>query len=103
VEEGVEEGERGEGGGAVPLLESYIRLLAFVRLLFHQPHRQTEGFVEYLSWFVDGLKALDYSTMDRRVSRLRIDLDDSLVRSNSPVSIAVDHSGVKVHNGGSGR
>jgi len=41
--------------------------------------------------------------MDRRVSRLRIDLDDSLVRSNSPVSIAVDHSGVKAHNGGSGR
>jgi len=23
--------------------ESYIRLLAFVRLLFHQPYRQTEG------------------------------------------------------------
>jgi hypothetical protein len=32
--------------------ESYIRLLAFVRLLFHQPYRQAEGFVHFLSRFV---------------------------------------------------
>jgi IS5 family transposase len=80
--------------------ESYIRLLAFVRLLFHQPYRQTEGFVHFLSRFVDGLQVPDYSTIDRRVNRLEIDLDESLVKSNSPVSIAVDSSGVKVHNGG---
>src|SRR5713226_4729605 len=80
--------------------ESYIRLLAFVRLLFHQPYRQTEGFVHFLSRFVEGLQAPDYSTIDRRVNRLHVDLDESLLRSNSPVSIAVDTSGVKVHNGG---
>ena len=80
--------------------ESYIRFLAFVRFIFHQPYRQTEGFVHSLSRFVEGLKAPDYSTIDRRANRLRIDLDDSLVRSNDPVSIAVDASGVKVHNGG---
>ena len=78
--------------------ESYIRFLAFVRLLFHQPYRQTEGFVHSLSRFVEGLKAPDYSTIDRRVNRLEIDLDESLVRSNDPVSRAVDASGVKVHN-----
>jgi hypothetical protein len=33
-------------------------------------------------------------------NRLQIDLDESLIRSNEPVSIAVDSSGVKVHNGG---
>ena len=80
--------------------ESYIRFLAFVRLLFRQPYRQTEGFVHSLSRFVEGLKAPDYSTIDRRANRLRIDLDESLVRSNNPVSIAVDASGIKVHNGG---
>ena len=80
--------------------ESYIRFLAFVRLLFHQPYRQTEGFVHSLSRFVEGLKAPDYSTIDRRTNHLKVDLNDSLVRSNSPVSIAVDASGVKVHNGG---
>jgi hypothetical protein len=27
--------------------ESYTRLLAFVRLLFHQPYRETEEFVHF--------------------------------------------------------
>lgn len=80
--------------------EAYIRLLTFVRLLFHQPYRQTEGFVHFLSRFVEGLQAPDYSTIDRRTNRLQISLDESLVRSNNPVSIAVDSSGVKVHNTG---
>ncbi len=80
--------------------ESYIRFLACMRLLFHMPYRQAEGFVASLSKFVEGLKAPDYSTMDRRMNRLEISLDDSLVKSNAPVSIAVDASGIKVHNGG---
>src|SRR3989454_7215201 len=80
--------------------ESYIRLLAFIRLLFHMPYRETEGFVHFLSKHIEGLKVPDYSTIDRRVNRLDIDLDESLIRSNSPVTIAVDSSGVKVHNGG---
>jgi IS5 family transposase len=49
---------------------------------------------------VEGLQAPDYSTIDRRVNRLRLVLDESLIKSNNPVSIAVDTSGVKVHNGG---
>src|SRR2546428_895237 len=80
--------------------ESYIRLLAFIRLLFHMPYRETEGFVHFLSKHIEGLKVPDYSTIDRRVNRLDIDLDESLIRSNSPVTIAVDSSGVKVHNAG---
>jgi len=48
----------------------------------------------------EGLQAPDYSTIDRRVNRLQVDLDGSLIKSNDPVSIAVDSSGVKVHNGG---
>jgi len=70
--------------------ESYIRLLAFIRLLFHMPYRETEGFVHFLSKHIEGLKVPDYSTIDRRVNRLDIDLDESLIRSNSPVTIAVD-------------
>lgn len=41
--------------------ESYIRLLAFIRLLFHMPYRETEGFVRFLSKHVGGLKVPDYS------------------------------------------
>ena len=91
---------KGKVGEPYHYPESYIRFLAFVRLLFHQPYRQTEGFVHSLSRFVAEVQTPDYSTIDRRVNRLEIDLDESLIRSNTPVSIAVDSSGVKVHNGG---
>ena len=80
--------------------ESYIMFLASMRLLFHMPYRQTEGFVASLSTFVEGLRAPDYSTIDRRMNRLEISLDETLVTSNAPVTIAVDGSGIKVHNGG---
>jgi len=83
--------------------ESYIRFLAFVRLLFHKPALQADRGVRPLPLEVrEGLQVPDYSTIDRRVNRLEIDLDESLIRSKDPVSIAVDSSGVKVHNGGTG-
>jgi len=47
---------------------------------------------------VDGLQVPDYSTINRRVNKPQIDLEESLVRSNEPVSKAVDSSRVKVHN-----
>ena len=80
--------------------ESFFRLVAFVRLLFHLPYRQTEGFITFLSKHVDGLTVPDYSTINRRINKLSIDIEESLIKSNGPVSIAVDASGVKVHNGG---
>ena len=80
--------------------EAFMRLLGFVRLLFHLPYRQTEGFIRAISKHVDGLQAPDYSTIDRRVNKQNLGLEDTLVRSKDPVSIAVDASGIKVHNGG---
>jgi hypothetical protein len=70
--------------------EPYIRLIAFIRLLFHLPYGQTEGFMTFLSKYVDGLKAIDHSTLNRRVNKIEIELEDSLLKSNNPVSIAVD-------------
>lgn len=91
----------GKNGEPYHYPESYIRLLAFIRLVFHLPYRQTQGFVTFLSKHVEGLKVPDYSTIDRRVNKLEISLDDdTLIRSNAPVSIAVDASGIKVHNSG---
>jgi hypothetical protein len=49
---------------------------------------------------VEGLQVPDYSTIDRRTNRHQISLDESLIESNNPVTIAVDSSGVKVHNAG---
>ena len=80
--------------------EAFMRLLGFIRLLFHLPYRQSEGFIRAMAKYVDGLQVPDYSTIDRRVNGLDLSLEDTLVKSNGPVSIAVDASGIKVHNGG---
>jgi len=39
-------------------------------------------------------------TIDRRTNRLDVKLDETLVRLNSPVTIAFDSSGIKVQNAG---
>ena len=71
-----------------------------MRTIFHLPYRQAEGYVLFLSEHIGGLSVPDYSTIARRTNRLHLSLDESLVRSHDPVSIAVDASGIKVHNGG---
>ena len=79
---------------------SLIRLLASIRLLFHLPYRQLEGFTRGLSRYVEGLSAPDYTTLDRRVNRLNLNMDDALTSSDEPVYIALDSTGIKVHNSG---
>jgi len=80
--------------------DSLIRLLASVRLLFHLPYRQLEGFTKGLSKYVEGLMAPDYTTLDRRVNSLDLNMDEALTSSSEPVYIALDSTGVKVHKSG---
>jgi len=96
----LERANEGKVGGQYRYPEAFIRLLGFTRLLFHLPYRQTEGFVRAMAKYVKGLKVPDYSTMNRRVNKLKLNLEDTLIRSGAPVSIAVDASGIKVHNSG---
>ena len=91
---------RGKVGLPYRYPESFVRLIAYMRTIFHLPYRQAEGFVLFLSEHIEGLSVPDYSTIARRTNSLDISLGDSLVRSHNPVSIAVDASGIKVHNGG---
>ena len=44
--------------------------------------------------------APNYTTLNRGVNRLNLDLDDSLVMSNEPTYIAIDSTGVQVHRSG---
>jgi hypothetical protein len=73
----------GKVGGQYRYLKAFIRLLAFVRLYFHLPYRQTEGFVRAMARHVKGLKAPDYSTIDRRANKLDLSLEDTFIRSVS--------------------
>lgn len=96
----VERMNAGRRGRPFTYPNSLIRLLASIRLLFHLPYRQLEGFTRGLSKYVEGLMAPDCTTLDRRVNRLNFNLDDSLVRSDEPVYIALDSTGIKVHKSG---
>ena len=75
-----------------------MRLLAYIHVLFHLPFRQEEGFVKALSKHVAGLKASDYTTIWERTKSLDMKLDG--VKTDQPISVAVDSSGIKVTNSG---
>jgi hypothetical protein len=78
--------------------ESFIKLLAVVHA-YVLPYRQLEGFMRGLGQYVDGLKALDYTTIWWRVAKMKVDLVSS-VDLDKDVTIAVDSSGIKVTNRG---
>ena len=74
-------------------------LLGFIRILYHLPYRQLEGFIRALAKYVEGLQALVY-TICRRINKFNINLEETLLKFTSSVSLAVGSSGIKVHNGG---
>ena len=80
--------------------EVFIKLLGFIHVLFHLPYRQTEGFLRALERYDPRLRTPDYSTINRRVNRLNVTLDEALTGSDEDVVIALDASGIKVSNRG---
>jgi len=89
---------QGKEGARFRYPEAFMRLLAYVHVLFHLPFRQEEGFVKALSKHVEGLKAPDYTTIWERTKSLDMKLDG--VKTDQPISVAVDSSGIKVTNSG---
>jgi len=88
----------GKEGGQYVYPEIFIKLLGYMRLLFHLPYRQTEGFLKALRRFDPRIQVPDYSTIDRRVNRLDVKLDEEAYGDD--LVIAVDASGIKVTNRG---
>ncbi len=81
-----------------PYPESYIRF-------WHSSGCCSECRVDRLrgsstSCQIEGLSVPDYSTLDRRTNGLDIRLDETLIKSGSLVTIAVDGLRIKVHNTG---
>lgn len=79
---------------------SFFQFLGVLRVLFNQPFRHAEGFVRILNKLVPNLEKPDHATIHRRVSKLNLNLADSLRNSKEPVIIALDASGVRVTNRG---
>src|SRR3989304_7753275 len=85
-------------GGRYVYPEIFVKLLGYVQLLFHLPYRQTEGFLKALRRFDSRIQVPDYSTIDRRVNKLEVKVDEE--DYGDDIVLAVDASGIKVTNRG---
>jgi hypothetical protein len=90
----------GKVGRPFKITYGYVVFLAVVRYLFSMPYRQIEGFTRALHRLVPRLPSADYSWVRRRILMLDLSPYKSLRKSDGPVVIAVDSSGVSVHKCG---
>jgi len=90
----------GKVGRPFKITVRYVEFLMVVRYLFSMPYRQLKGFTRALNRLIPKLPPVDYSWVRRRILRLNPSLRGSLRDSSSPITIAVDSSGVSVHKSG---
>ena len=82
------------------LAKSYIEFLAIIHYLFDVPYRQLEGFTIALKRLIPKLPSGDYSGLRKRIIRLDFSPYKELKGSDTPMVIAVDSTGIKVHKAG---
>lgn len=102
-EKELEEMNLGKRGKPFDYPESLVEFLAFPRYFFGLPFRQEEGFVEALAKLLPELGVPDYTTIHRRINRLKPKFGRSLRGLGDDVVIAIDASGIKVTNRGEWR
>ena len=91
--ERMNEGKRGTIYGYP---NSFVQLLGCVKAYFHLPYRQTEGVVR--AHAANKIPSIpDYSTINRRVNRLDIEINEHI---GNDIVIALDSTGIKVANRG---
>ncbi len=77
-----------------------IETVLTLRLLFHLPLRQAEGFVHSLLSLMDlKLPTPDHTTLSRRSCSLKPVIDYNIA-SNEPVHLVVDSTGLSIHGEG---
>ncbi len=85
----------GKRGAQPKFSDLAIETALVLRLVFHLPLRQTEGFVRSLFALMDvALAVPDHTTLSRRGHRLRVDL--RRIRRREPVHLVIDSSGLSI-------
>ena len=88
----------GKPGGEV-YDELAIETAATIRLVYHLPLRQTEGFLSSVFQLLElSLPVPDHTTISRRAIKLG-KLKFSLPRGNGPIHLLIDSTGLKIHVG----
>lgn len=89
----------GKRGGQWNYSDLAIETALTIRLVFKQPLRQTEGFLQSLISLMDlDIKAPDHTTLSRRSKTLQVASIER--RSGDPVTVVVDSSGLKIYGQG---
>lgn len=90
---------RGKEGKTFKYPDSFMQTLGYARAYLHLPYRQTEGLIR--THMKDTMKHTPtYSAIFKRVNKLDIKLDQSVVKSTDDIVIAIDSTGIKVANRG---
>ena len=85
----------GKRGGQLQYSDAAIECTLTLRLLFHLPLRQTEGFLTSIFWMLGlDLSAPDHTTLSRRGQRL--DLALRRVPSGESTHLIIDSTGLSV-------
>jgi len=90
----------GKEGRPYKLTPTYIQFLTAFRYLYGVPYRQLEGFTRSLHKLIPPLPPGDYSGLRKRSLALNPDPYQALKKTDEPVAIAVDSTGVKVRRAG---
>ncbi|RLJ02845.1 MAG: hypothetical protein DRP11_02505 [Candidatus Aenigmatarchaeota archaeon] len=53
---------------------------SLIRLLFHLPYRYLGGIKRGLSMYIEGLEAPNCTTLNRRINRLNLNIDEIVER-----------------------
>jgi hypothetical protein len=79
--------------------DDFIKTIALLGTYFGFTYRKIEELVKVFKMFMPSLKKPDHSTIHRRITRMDLNLGDS-IRHRKGLIVSIDSSGLKVHNRG---
>jgi len=89
----------GKPGGQCTYANIAIEAALTIRMVFHLPLRQTEGFLRSLAHMLEvEIPVPDHTTLSRRLKKLG-ELSFRVVEGNRPIHLLIDSTGLRVHVG----
>lgn len=80
--------------------ESLIRFCSVIKVCFHVGYRQEQGILQSLQKWMPIPNVISYTQIQRRMTKLGLDLVKSLAKQEGDQIIAIDSTGIKLYNSG---
>jgi len=89
----------GKPGGQRTYADIAIEAALTIRMVFHLPFRQTEGFLRSLAQLLElDLPIPDHTTLSRRLTKLS-DIQIRRLPPDGPIHLLIDSTGLRIHVG----